>query len=68
MGFDEKPHRILVCMSDWIFGQVVMIEDLVITNWKKGDAYIWDSEALHMSANGSIKDKLTMIMSGFYED
>ena len=29
MGFDEKPHRILVCMSDWIFGQVIMIEDLV---------------------------------------
>ena len=58
----------LVCMSDWIFGQVIMIEDLVITNWKKGDAYIWDSEALHMSANGSIGDKLTMIISGFYED
>ena len=35
MGFDEKPYRILVCMSDWIFGQVIMIEDLVITNWKK---------------------------------
>ena len=68
MGFDEKPYRILVCMSDWVFGQVIMIEDLVITNWKKGDAYIWDSEALHMSANGSIGDKLTMIISGFYED
>jgi len=68
MGFDEKPYRILVCMSDWVFGQVIMIEDLVVTNWKKGDAYIWDSEALHMSANGSIKDKLTMIISGFYED
>ena len=68
MGFDEKPYRILVCMSEWVFGQVIMIEDLVITNWKKGDAYIWDSEALHMSANGSIGDKLTMIISGFYED
>ena len=68
MGFDEKPYRILVCMSDWMFGQVIMIEDLVITQWKKGDAYIWDSEALHMSANGSIGDKLTMIISGFYED
>tara|TARA_B100001939_G_scaffold46947_1_gene36438 strand:+ start:1854 stop:2354 length:501 start_codon:yes stop_codon:yes gene_type:complete len=68
LGFDEKPYRILVCMSDWMFGQVIMIEDLVITNWKKGDAYIWDNEALHMSANGSIGDKLTMIISGFYED
>ena len=68
MGFDEKPYRILVCMSDWVFGQIIMIEDLVVTNWKKGDGYIWDSEALHMSANGSIKDKLTMIISGFYED
>ena len=68
MGFDEKPYRILVCMSDWMFGQVIMIEDLVITEWKKGDAYIWDNEALHMSANGSIGDKLTMIISGFYED
>ena len=28
--FDEKPHRILVCMSDWIFGQVIMIEDLLL--------------------------------------
>ena len=55
-------------MSDWMFGQVIMIEDLVITEWKKGDAYIWDNEALHMSANGSIGDKLTMIISGFYED
>jgi len=64
----KKPYRILVCMSDWIFGQVIMIDDLVITKWKRGDAWIWDSKALHMSANGSIGDKLTMIISGFYED
>ena len=28
----------------------------------------WDSESIHMSANGSVKDKLTMIISGWYED
>ena len=68
MGYSKKPYRILVCMSDWEFGQVIMVEDSVITDWKKGDAWVWDSEALHMSANGSVKDKLTMIISGFYED
>ena len=67
-GFTEKAYRILVCMNDWIFGQVIMVEDKIITNWKKGDAYIWDSEAIHMSANGSLENKLTMIISGFYED
>jgi hypothetical protein len=55
-------------MSEWVFGQVIMVEDSVLTNWKKGDAWIWDSESIHMSANGSVKDKLTMIISGWYED
>lgn len=67
-GTDRKPYRILVCMSEWVFGQVIMVEDSVLTNWKKGDAWIWDSESIHMSANGSVKDKLTMIISGWYED
>ena len=65
---NRKPHRILVCMSDWVFGQVIMVGEAILTNWKKGDAWIWDSEAIHMSANGSLEDKLTMIISGFYED
>jgi len=45
-----------------------MVDKSVLTNWKKGDAWVWDSEAIHMSANGSLEDKLTMIISGFYED
>jgi hypothetical protein len=65
---NKKPYRILVCMSNWIFGQVIMVDKSVLTNWKKGDAWVWDSEAIHMSANGSLEDKLTMIISGFYED
>lgn len=67
-GYTRKPYRILVCMSEWIFGQVIMVENTILTNWKIGDAWIWDSEAIHMSANGSLDNKLTMIISGFYED
>ena len=47
-GTDRKPYRILVCMSEWVFGQVIMVEDSVLTNWKKGDAWIWDSESIHI--------------------
>jgi len=67
-GIEKKPYRILVCMSDWVFGQVIMVDDTILTKWKKGDAWVWDSEAIHMSANGSLEDKLTMIISGWYED
>ena len=60
----ENSSRVVVFMSEWEFGQVFMIEDLVVTNWKKGDTYHFDKKALHMSSNGSMKDKLTLSMTG----
>jgi len=65
---DKKTRqtcRIFVFMSDWQFGQILMVEDKVLHNWKKGDTWIWDSDALHMSANGSVQDKLSLIITGF---
>lgn len=61
----KKPHRICVFMNDWSFGQVLMIGDSVLSKWNKGDAWIWDNTELHMSSNGSLENKLTLIISGF---
>ena len=41
-----------------------MVGDEIITNWKRGDAYIMDGKDLHMTSNGSYEDKLTLIMTG----
>jgi len=62
---NKTPYRICVFMNDWSFGQVLMIGNSVLSNWKKGDAWIWDSTELHMSSNGSLENKLTLIISGF---
>jgi len=61
----KTPYRIFVFMNDWEFGQILMVDNLVLHNWKKGDTYVWDSDALHMSCNGSLQDKLSLIITGF---
>jgi len=68
VGEVKEPGRILVFMNDWSFGQVFMVGDEVITNWKKGDAYRMDGRDLHMTSNGSYEDKLTLIMTGFLKE
>ena len=60
-----EPNRIMVFMNDWSFGQVFMVGDSIIANWKKGDAYIMDDSILHMTSNGSYEDKLTLIITGY---
>lgn len=47
----EKCIRYLVMLEDWAAGHMVQFDDLVLTNWKAGDVWYFDSTVQHWAAN-----------------
>jgi len=67
--------RLNLYLEDWKVGHMIQYQDIhdnkkwkTSVDWKAGDAWMWNSSVLHLSANAGQKDKFTMQVSGFYKD
>lgn len=50
--YQPGSHRYWIAFQDWQPGHIMMYEDKVITNYKKGDVYVYeDAQALHGACN-----------------
>ena len=59
------PVRVNIFAQDWQTGHFLQVDNEVITNWKQGEGYVWDSTPLHCSANAGLVPKYTVQVSGF---
>lgn len=49
----SKCLRFLVFLQDWELGHYVEFEERVITQWKKGDVWMFNHESKHFAGNSS---------------
>jgi len=49
----DQCFRYLIFLEDWSFGHIAVFENNIITNWKAGNVWIFDSEELHYAVNAS---------------
>ena len=61
----ELKVRANIHLEDWKLGHFLQYDDIIHTHWKTGDALLWDSEVLHLSANAGMQNKHTLQISGF---
>ena len=47
----EDCIRYLVMLTDWAPGHVIQLDDLVVTDWRAGDVWYFDTEVQHWAAN-----------------
>lgn len=64
----DRCSRYLIMLEDWVFGQLVELDDLTITRWKKGDVYEFDHTVMHWGVNASNKDFYTCQVSRFDDE
>lgn len=58
--------RIMVMLSDWEFGQVMLFGNSSWTHWKIGDCVTWDAENIpHGGVNCGWHNREAVIVSGF---
>jgi|TARA_B100000131_G_C17691880_1_gene441027 hypothetical protein len=65
-GIEDKTkiYRYLIFLEDWDIGQILQIDNEVVSNWKQGDCYTWEYGTYHLSMNGGRKTKYTMQITG----
>lgn len=51
----DRCFRYLIFLENWAFGHIVVFENKIITDWKAGDVWIFDSEEMHYAVNASNK-------------
>lgn len=49
----DKCVRYLIMLENYKYGHIVYLDDIVLTNWKKGDVWYFDSTVKHFAANAS---------------
>lgn len=64
----EKIVRANIFIEDWKIGHILQIEKNVVSNWKKGQGYIWSSGIYHLSGNLGFDNKYTLQVSGLLRD
>lgn len=62
----ELKVRANIFLQDWKLGHFLQYENVVASNWKQGQGYLWDRNVLHLSANAGMEPKYTLQISGFY--
>lgn len=64
--YEKNSKRYWIPLQDWQPGHIFMYEDLVITNYKKGDVWIYDnSTALHGAANIGFDPRVVLQVSTY---
>lgn len=56
----EDINRTIIMMTDWSFGQILQVEDIVESHWKKGDTYTWKGSAWHGLGNFGLDECVVM--------
>ena len=57
--------RVLIFIKHWEWGHFLQVGNEVISHWKAGDTYSWDSDRYHLASNSGIKSRYTIAITGF---
>ncbi len=57
--------RILIFVDPWQWGHFLQVGNEVISHWKRGDVYSWDSDRYHLATNSGITSRYTIAITGF---
>lgn len=65
--------RANIFLENWKVGHFINYQDQnklwqTCTHWKQGEGYLWNDEHMHLSANAGLENKLTLQISGFYNE
>lgn len=64
-GFRKKKLvRVLIHLQDWEFGQMLQWGTKIITQWRAGDAILFDESIPHATANASRYKRYTLRITG----
>lgn len=61
---ESTIRRALIFLEDWSSGHYLEINSVPITNWLKGDCYIWKKDTPHMAANIGLQLRYTLQITG----
>jgi len=66
--YQKNSKRYWMPLQDWLPGHIFMYENMVLTDYKKGDLYVYEnSDALHGAANIGFEPRLALQISTFDE-
>lgn len=60
----DSIERIILFLENWKIGQILGIEDTIISNWNAGDWVSWQGETVHMAANLGHEIRYTLQITG----
>lgn len=60
--------RAIIMLQDSQLGQILQIENTVITDWKQGDYYSWTGSTPHAIYNFSKQDRYAVQVTGFLNE
>lgn len=63
----ESIVRIIVMLENNEIGQILQIENNVISSWKAGDWFAWSGSTPHAIYNMSLKNRYAVQLTGSYE-
>lgn len=59
----KKIKRTAIMLTDWNFGHSIQIGNEMLSHWKKGDTFTWDSYVWHGAANYGSSDLVIVQVS-----
>lgn len=64
--------RANIFLQDWKMGHLIHYRNNnewhMHTHWNQGEGMLWDDKILHVGANVGLEDKITLQISGFYNE
>lgn len=61
----DQCLRYLIFLQDWQLGHFVEFDNKIITRWKKGDVWVFDSTEYHCAANATQSNFITCQVNTF---
>lgn len=59
----KNVKRSIVMMNEWNFGQIIQIGKDVLSDWRRGDVFTWNSHTWHGAANFGNSDIIVLQIS-----
>lgn len=64
---DKTVSRQLLMITDWHWGQMLQIDNDIISHWSSGDVFVIPVKHWHLSANQGVVPKITVSLTGLLE-